>query len=1120
MPRRRAVLVGCLVFSGLAALVYQIIWTRLLGFTFGTTSEAIGAVLAVFFAGMALGNLLAARWLTRVHRPLRLYALLELGIGVFALLSLPLLQRLDGIHAWLGAEHGPLATVAIRLAVAGAILLPPTSAMGATLPVVARGLVGEDRTLGRWSAILYAANTLGAVLGAYVCGFWLIPGLGLTRSVWTAGIINIVVAATVLALVRGREGARAPEREPQPAPPASLAAPAQADELGRPERAAFLAFFALSGFVAIGYEIVWARVFGIVMEGTLYGFSAVLASYLLGIGLGSLVMARGVDRIRDLPRAFGLLHAAIALAVSLGTVAIPFLPWANRRLGDWLPGADGLHPLFLLVLPLVLLPTALFGAAFPILIRIYTRRARTVGQGMGVATGINTAGSIVASLWVGFWAIPTLGTDATLFALLLLELAVALVVLVGFQGSRGRPRFAASGTAVAALLLVSLSYDGVHVQQAVAGREVQNDDLAGYEAGLERLGRSLAFWWEGRSSIVTVYDQEGSRLLRTNGLPEAGVGYGPPYYSLEAVLLGVLPTLLAEAPERALVIGLGGGNTVRALLDTDVAQVEAVELEPGVAEAVRHLYAGRPSPLDDPRVTLRVDDGRHRLLLERHRGGGRFDVIASQPSHPWLQGAANLFTEEYFALAKENLSEDGIFALWVNGFRTDVESLLAIATSFARVFPDGFLVNGVRLSSRVSLLFLGGHGPLELDLDALERSLSEPDLGARLATFDIHDVSDLLALFEAPVSAVAAIEPGAANTDDNAFVETRIPRQREWSVLAFQDVERRLPADTPVLPTVRGAVDVEAVAESLVEADGRDTRATFDAKMERLLRSHGADLDPVIRATLQARTRLGDPEQAEAALAALETLRTTHPERPEPWRALAHYAAVRERAFAEAAARFAEAWKRSAAPQDAYDAGRALHHVDPAAAWAWFERVPADARERFPRLAFYAAERALARGADADELRSHQEALLRFRDTEEGRRLPGIDGLAARLALALGDERDARAYADADRRERRGRAAPLERKARRLLAAQRLDEAATALAESRALLPGDPSLNELQARLALARRDPQALAAALNDLRRFAPSLEEAVGTENRLRASLGLPLLPDLPAEALTAER
>jgi spermidine synthase len=1106
--RRLLAIVGCLFFSGLAALVYQILWTRLLGFAFGTTTEAIGTVLALFFGGMALGSAGAARWGARLRRPLLVYAWLELGVGLFALASLPCLLEIDDLYARLGAAHGPVLQAALRVGAAGVVLLPPTLAMGATLPVVARALVVADATLGRWSALLYAANTFGAVLGAYLCGFWLIPGLGLARTVLAAAATNLAVAGAVGVQARRFEG-------PAPAP----AAPAPPDPERRRLRRSFLACFGVSGFVAIGYEIVWARVFGIVMEGTLYGFAAVLTCFLLGLALGSLAAAPRVDRLRDLPRAFGWLHAAIAASVALGLAAVPILPFLQRALASALGPLDPLHGLFLVVAPIVLVPTALFGAAFPLFVRLYAGRAAQVGEGMGLASAVNTAGSILASLAVGFWALPALGMDATLFALVVLDLGVALFVLLGFQTTRGRARLASSGGACLLLLALSLSFNGVGVEEAIAGREVRAPDLARYRQALAARRQGLALVVEGRSSIVTVTRTPQALLLRTNGLPEGGLRYDPPYYTLETVLLGVLPYLLAETPRRALVVGLGGGNTLAALLRTPLERIDVVELERGVAPAVAALHAGRRSPLAHPRVRLRFNDGRHELLLARHRGGGGFDVIASQPSHPWLQGAANLFTEEYFELARANLSEGGVFALWLNGFRTDAESVLAVVTSFERVFPGALLVNGVRDPSRSSLLLLGGRRALRVDLARVASRLAEPGVAELLALFGIDGVEALLALCEGPAAGFAAIAPDAANTDDNAFVETRIPRRSDWTELDFAAIERALSPEAPVLPPLEGPVDVARIARELLAVPDRGERWRQGDKVLRLLRAHGAGLPADELATLRAEVRLRDPATRAAGLEALRAAAAAHPASAAPWRALGLALASRERRWREAAAAFAEAFAREGLSRDAWDAGRSLHPVDRAGAWAWFERIPAAERGRYPRLAYYRAERALDERHPPDVLRARRRELERFRDTEEGRRWPGVDALLARLAEATGDVEGARRFADAAHRERLRRAEPALARAREALGRGALGTARTALEDAEALAPDDPRALWLRAEIALRGREPAAVAEALRRLRRAAPSLAEGVGAENRLRAAHGLPLLPDLPAEALAAQ-
>ena len=1056
-------IVACLAFSGFSALVYQVLWTRLLGLAFGTTTEAIGTVLAVFFGGLALGNLLAARWIRHLRQPLRAYAVLELAIGVFALGSLPLLERLTTLPWVSGGELSPAVRVLVRSLTAAAVLLPPTVAMGATLPVVARGLVSDDARLGRTSAVLYTSNTLGAVLGAYLCGFWMLPALGIARSVLVAAAANLAVAAVAL---RAAHGA---------APAAPMGAESAAT---RPVRGSglFLICFAVSGFVAIGYEIIWSKVFGIVMEGTLYGFAAVLAGFLLGIGLGSVAIAARVDRIRQLARAFALLHLAIAVAVAAGMHAVPYLPYAYEKLALAAGGGDTVHWLFVLVLPLVLVPTALFGAAFPVLIRLYSRGAADAGRAIGVATAVNIAGSIAASLVVSFWCIPQLGMDASLYGLVLLDLAAALVVLAHSDAGRA-PALAGAGTVVVA---VAFTFGGVRVDQAIAGREIDAASLAEYRLELTRRAVTQTFVAEGRSSIVTVYERTGSRLLRTNGLPEADFQYAPPHFSQSNVLLGITPYLFAEAPVRALVIGLGGGNTLRALVDTKLPVIEVVELEPEVVEAQATLYRGRANPLEDPRVRLILDDGRHHLLRAASDAGSRYDVIASQPSHPWRAGAANLFTEEFFRLVRARLTDGGCFALWINGFSMDRESLLAVVASFERVFPGSQLVDASKRGSRDDLLLVGGRHPLRADLPTLAERLAAEPLGGRLALYGIQGVPDLLSYFEGPASAFASLAPGAANTDNNAFVETRVPRRLHRDSLDFATLERRLAPGTPVLPPSHGGIDPAAVAEALL-ARARDGAPFLLAnKVERLLREHGGSLPRVHRATLAARARLRDPAREAAAVAALHALAAEPPGDPEPLRALGLHLARARGDFAGAAEAFSRAWARSQRPGDAYDAGRAFHRLDPVRAWTWFERIPGPERSRFPRLALYAAERALALRAPRAELVAHRDALLRYRDTEEGREFPLVNPVLERLSRALGDEHGARDFA---------------------AAASRAPDA-----------PGARAL--ALARAAALRGDADGLDSALRELRFWAPSLRAAIGAENRFRSDHGLPLLPELPQQ------
>jgi spermidine synthase len=806
----------------------------------------------------------------------------------------------------------------------------------------------------------------------------------------------------------------------------------------------------------------------------------------------------------------------IAFSVVAGMLAVPYLPYAHRQLAEAMNAAAGLHLLFALVVPIVLVPTALFGAAFPVLIRIYTQRAGTVGQGIGAATAVNTLGSIAASLILGFLAIPAVGMDATLYALVLLDVGIALAVLLRFQEGGGPAGLPGSAVAAVALFALALSFPGVHVERAIAGRSVRAESLRQYRGELDRIAQSLSLLIEGKSAIVTVAENERGRDLRTNGLPESGVQFAPPYYSIETVLLGALPYLAARSPERALVIGLGGGNTVKTLTYTNVRQIDVVELEPGVVDAVTKLHRGRANPLDDPRVALRIADGRNDLLLRRYRGAPRYDIIASQPSHPWRSGAANLFTEEFFALARESLTPGGVASVWINGFRTDPESLVAIVASFEAAFPGGLIVDGSTNHERKALLLLGSDRPLRLNTEQIAARLSEPRLRELLALFQIRSVAELLARSEGPSSAFAALADGVANTDDNAFVETRIPALARWTALDFGSLEARLPPATPTLPPLEGALDVEAVASALLSRSGASEEWPLADKLERLLRGHGAGIEPFRAELIRARGMLESSRTEREGLDALRRLSERDSARPEPLRALGLHLAGSQRRFEQASTAFAEAYARSAAATDAYDAGRALHPVDPAAAWDWFERIPTEERANYPRLAFYEAEQRLGDGARGPALRDTYAALRRYRNTEEGRTFPGVDALLARIAEAAGDRDGARAFREAVRAERRPSGEVQLDRAQAQYAAGQLDAAAKALESARALLPTDSRVARLRAKLALARGDRRELEAALGSLRTWAPSLFEAVAAENRFRAAQGLPLLPELPAEAL----
>jgi predicted membrane-bound spermidine synthase len=848
------------------------------------------------------------------------------------------------------------------------------------------------------------------------------------------------------------------------------------------------------------------------MEGTLYGFAAVLSAYLLGIASGSLAIAPFVDRLRNPARAFALLHVAIGVTVAAGIAAVPYLPHAYEGLASVATGADAIHLLYLVVLPIVWLPTALFGAAFPILIRIYTERSEGVGRGIGLATAVNTAGSIAASLTVGFWWIPAWGTDAVLYVLLWIDFGAALAALLGNAQLRGPARVGALGGSLAMVALVTLAFGGVHIEEAVAGRQLGAPDLTRYRQALDQIGSQRALSYEGKASIVTVYTNPSGRRLHTNGMPESGVNLAPPHFSSETVALAVWPYALAAQPERALVIGLGAGNTVASLLRTPIPEIEVVELEPGVAHAVELLHEGLPNPLHDPRVALKIDDGRNYLLRRNARGAPGYDVISSQPSHPWRVGAANLFTEDFFRVARASLREGGIFAAWLNGFRIDSAGFLAVVTSFERVFPGALLVD--LAPGRQAFLLVGGPAPLELDLEQLRERISLPSVAGLLAEQEVHGVSEMLASIEGPARIFAALDPQAENTDDNAFVETRAPRELRWDALNFDPIEQRLPADAPVLPAVRGRLDATAVARALLVTRSNGGPWSYGPKLRRLLTQLHDAVPAFERDLLLAEADLRDPAKESAALDTLRRLAASEPSRPEPLRVLGTHLALQRNEWREANAAFAQAWARSRAASDAYDAGRALYPIDHAGARAWFARIPEAQRSAYPRLAFYDAAAALERGLRGAALDGYARDLDRFVRSDAGYAYPGAQELASRLAWARGDVAGARRHADLDARQRQEQARNWLKRAELAVKKRDFATARTALEKAAPLAPAEGRLWWTRAELAHAEGDTQALEAALEALRSVAPSQAAGIGSENAFRSTHDMPLrgAPETP--------
>ncbi len=763
--------VPCLFFlSGACGLVYQVVWARMLTVVFGATVLAVSTVLSAFMAGLALGSFLLGRRVDRVRRPLRVFALLEAGIGSYALLFPTLCGGIGssaaGLLPALGPEGGALYP-ALRFATSFALLLVPTALMGATLPVLTKFVVRRLSDVGIGVGLLYGLNTLGAVAGVVLITFFLMEALGLETSTYAVAAVNFTVAAVAWLIDRrsvcAAQAAEAavPQRraDSTPAPGGSPALPGYL-------LAVVIAGFGLSGFAALGYEVAWLRLLIVTFQAnTHYDFSIILIAFLLGISLGSFACSRYLRRGRDLLSLFGVMEILIGF---MGICSVFLFVWSTEwiesvvQTRSWWQYRLGM---FSLAFAIMFVPTLLMGALFPVVSRINTRALQRLGRGVGDAYAVNSLGSIGGSVVTGFVLIPAFGTEGAFRALGLLNLAVGLAVLLLHPGLRSRAR---KGIVVGAALAAAV------LAVALGPRDVLRGVAEPSQPGAE-----LVFYSEGREGVVTVVAQPGYREMQFN----RGNQVPSDFPSLQLFrLLGHLPLLLHEDPQEVLVIALGGGIALGSVAQHDLKEVECVEMVPDVLEAAREEFGPFNhrvmERLEDLPIDIVIDDGRN-YLLTRSR---KYDVITGDATHPSTTDSWVLYTREFYQLCRAHLAEGGIFAQWLPYHALRVEDFKTALRTFGSVFEHATLWH----TSNYALM-VGTTQPLRIDMERLERAFDHPSVRESLEEVHLGRPIDLLSCFLLDeVSFSDYVGPGAVNTDDHPYLSFASPGgfdAQMWRVL-------------------------------------------------------------------------------------------------------------------------------------------------------------------------------------------------------------------------------------------------------------------------------------------------------------------------------------------------
>jgi spermidine synthase len=680
MQTAKRVLLVLPMLSGASGLALEVLWLREASLVFGSTAQAAGATLGVFFLGLAVGSAWWAPRAARSERPLRLYGMLELGTAAGALVTLGALEWLRYAPLPSGAAVGEGARLMARLAVATVLLLPPTVCMGGTLPALFEATTGARADASRSLRLAYALNTLGAAAGAVIAGFVLPQAVGYRQTYLLA-----VAVATVVGMIAVVLGRRPYLRRRHAAGTSATMDPTDAAPARLPVLAVGLAL--LSGFGVLAMEVLWTRLLMLVTNNSTYVFAMILATVLISLSLGAWIVAwsgvRAVGASRWLAWTLALAGAASALT----SVA---LVYATRDLSTLAVGQGWgayLWSIGTASALLMLVPGVLLGMVLPLVLSYYTRATRAAVRWTGPLLATNALGAVAGALAAGFLLLPLLHYWVSLATVALAYGVAAVLVRLAEPRRDGAGSFAALAV-LSALAIGALLPRGPTVRLGA--------------------GERLLGFAEGSGGSVAVTEGGGNRVMRLNN----GYVLGDTRSAEVERLQARLPLLLHPQPRSVFLLGMGTGLTAGAALEMGVTRVTVSELLPEVVRAARDFFAPWSGALySDPRVRLVVEDGRHLLAAERTR----YDVIIADLFVPWQAGAGALYTREHFRTVRSRLAHNGLFVQWLPLYQLSREEFLIIVQTLRAAFPQVSLWRGNFSASEpiVALIAQPSVGPLD-----------------------------------------------------------------------------------------------------------------------------------------------------------------------------------------------------------------------------------------------------------------------------------------------------------------------------------------------------------------------------------------------------------------------
>ncbi len=736
--------------SGAIGLGYEIVWIKILSLHFGNSAWSISAVVAAFMAGLGLGSWRAGSFGPRLKNPFRTYAQLEIGIAVFGLLSIPIFQNTDRL---IGPFHSLFENhfylfVLLRLLFAFLILIVPTFLMGASLPVLVSAL-SKKGSLDNVVGFLYGINTVGAAAGALLVGFFLLPHGGIAHTLYRLVGWGFVVGAAAWFLpFKGAPPEKSAKSSAKVRMPAFIYA------------AAFS-----SGALSLFYEVGWSRLLAPVVGSSTYTFTIILITFLLGIGLGGLIVSKS-RLFQEAARTYiGILISLAALTAMAGLFVVNYLPRFFVVLAGIIQQRAVLFFLIegVLAASLMFLPTLFMGILLPLCMAFLKNESREVSVNLvGRVYAVNTIGSILGSLLAGFVFLPFVGIHSSMMVVSVLAMLVGAWLIIGAGDTPVRTKrlsLTGLGATFVFLYVYSPALDVSHLQRGffrgILAHSVSEGGSTPY----------LMYIRDGISCTVSVFRTPDTTWLNVNGKTDASTASDVEVQ----YLVGQLPLFFARSPKTACVIGFGSGATVNGVRQSTLEKIDVVELEPAVLEASAFFGSINNNVMDDPRVRMHVEDGR--TFLKYHKE--TYDLIVSQPSNPWVAGVGSLFTTEFYADVKKRLSPNGLFCQWIQEYEISSETRNTMLSTLADQFP--YLLLFVQHGD---LICLASQQPITLDKQQSEKLWAAPMMRRMLARIHIDNPYDLFVGYLASFPEDRALyATPQRNTDDNLWLEFHAPME-------------------------------------------------------------------------------------------------------------------------------------------------------------------------------------------------------------------------------------------------------------------------------------------------------------------------------------------------------